>query len=200
MLPANAMSATPLLSVILTCRERGPALEATQASLAEQRAVDPEIIVADQRGGETLGAARNPALARARGDWILFLEAGEAGVAAGEMAYDSGRIAKLRSHVNPLAGDFVPRAATFYRRTVFAENGDFEVSLATAATYELHLRLWKNHVRFKPLPLRIAAAPAEPRFDWPAAREQIRVRHLYFPAWRCWWWDLRSMLRTLFNR
>lgn len=194
-------------------------LDATLASLAEQRFVQPEIIVAEQRPADTLAMALNAALASAHGDWVLFLQAGdrivgevllnealawmkrtEAGVAAGEMAHDSGRIVKLRSHVNPLARDFVPRAATFYRRSLFAENGDFENSLVTMAAYELNLRLWKNRVRFKPIPLRIAATPAGPAFDWPACREEIRVRHLYFPAWRCWWWDARSMLRCLLRR
>jgi glycosyltransferase involved in cell wall biosynthesis len=213
------MSAPPSLSVIVTCHERGPALAITLASVADQRFVQPQVLVAEHRAGEAPAVALNAALVSAQGDWVLFLAAGdrvvgdvllnealhwmqrtEAGVAAGEMAYDSGRIVKLRAKVNPLARDFVPRAATFYRRSLFAENGDFEVSLHAMAAYELHLRLWKNRVRFKPLPLRIAAAPAAPSFDWRACREEIRVRHLYFPVWRCGWWDARSLLRCLLSR
>jgi glycosyltransferase involved in cell wall biosynthesis len=219
MLAANAMSTAPLLSLIVVCRERGPRLEVTLASIAEQRHVQPEIVVVDCGATETEAVAFNQGLARAHGEWVLFLRAGdrlvgevtlsealnwmrktEAGVAAGEMAYDTGRIVKLRSRVNPVARNFVAPAAAFYRRSLFAENGDFEISLVAMADYEFHLRLWKNRVRFKPIPLRIAAAEAEPVFDWPACREQIRVRHRYFSTWQCWWWDVRSVLRCALRR
>jgi glycosyltransferase involved in cell wall biosynthesis len=219
MLAANAMSAAPFLSIVIVCRERGPRLDTTLASIADQRFVQPELLVVDQGANETPAVALNTGLARAHGDWVLFLQAGdrmvgevilnealnwmkktEAGVAAGEMAYNSGRIAKLRSRVNPLARNFVGPAATFYRRTLFAENGDFEISLGAMADYELHLRLWKNRVRFKPIPLRIAAGDTEPVFDRRACVEEIRVRHRYFAAWRCWWWDVRSLLRWALAR
>jgi hypothetical protein len=175
--------------------------------------------VVDRAATETDAVAWNTGIARAQGEWLLLLHAGdrlvgdvilsealnwvkktEAGIAAGEMAYDSGRIVKLRSHVNPLAGNWVAPGATFYRRSLFAENGDFEISLAAMADYEFHLRLWKNRVRFKPIPLRIAAGETEPGFDWAACREQIRVRHRYYAAWRCGWWDLRTVLRCALGR
>jgi hypothetical protein len=219
MLAANAMSTAPSLSVIVVCPDRGPRTEATLASIAQQRFVQPEVIVVDRHAGESDAVAWNAGLVQAQGDWVLLLRAGdrlvgdvilsealnwlrktEAGIAAGEMAYDSGRIVKLRSHVNPLAQNWVGPAATFYRRSLFAENGDFETSLATMADYEFHLRVWKNRVRFKPIPLRIAAADSEPRFDLAACREQIRVRHRYYPAWRCGWWDVRSVLRCALGR
>ena len=58
-------------------------------------------------------------------------------------------------------------------------------------------------MRFKPLPLRIAAcsfrgAPAAGR--WRACREEITVRHRYFAPWRCWWWDALSMLGWFAHR
>lgn len=156
-------------------------------------------------------AAWAQGVAAARGDWVLLLDAGdrlvgdmvlsetlnwlkktEAGVAAGEAATDDGRIVKLRSHVNPIAGDFVPRAATFYRRSVFAENGGFDLSFGAMAGYEFNLRLWKNRIRFKPIPLRIAACPPVARLEMADARAEIRVRHRYFATWRCWPWEDRK--------
>jgi glycosyltransferase involved in cell wall biosynthesis len=161
-------------------------------------------------------AAMNQAVAAAGGDWILFLGARdrlvgefvlseslnwmkttEAGVVAGEAAADDGRLSKLRSHPNPIARDFVPRSATFYRRPLFIENDGFDPALAHRSAYDFHLRLWKSRVRFKPVPLRIAACEAESRPCRAACLEEIRVRHRYFPAWRCLGWDMLSLLRWL---
>jgi glycosyltransferase involved in cell wall biosynthesis len=167
--------------------------------------------------GANHAAALNAGLAAAHGDWVFELGARdrlvgdmvlsetlnwmkrtEAGVVAGETADDHGRLRKLRAHVNPLARNFTPPSATFYRRTLFDENGTFDASLGPMAVYEFNVRLWKARVRFKPIPLRIAAVDGtreDESAGWPAAAEEIRVRHRYFPAWRCWWWDALSLGR-----
>ncbi len=186
----------------------GASTDGTREWLESQR---PRLatLVSEPDGG--VYEAMNKGVAAAHGEWVLFLDADdrlvgdmvlsealnwmkrtEAGVAAGEAACDDGRIHKLRSHVNPLARNFVHRQATFYRRSLFEENGGFDPSLAVMADYDFHVRLWKNHVRFKPLPLRIAACGVRGVSDagrWPGCREEIAVRHRYFAPWRCWWWD-----------
>lgn len=172
-------------------------------------------LVSEPDGG--IYDAMNKGVAAAHGTWVLLLGADdrlvgdmvlsealnwmkktEAGVAAGEAAYDDGRLYKLRAHVNPLAGNFVRHQSAFYRRSLFEENGGFDVSLAVKADYDFNVRLWKNHVRFKPLPLRIAACGARGRSNsgrWRGYGEEITVRHRYFAPWRCWFWDALSVGR-----
>src|SRR4051812_10771816 len=100
MLPANAMSAAPLLSVIVVCQHPAPLLEVTFASLAAQRFVQPEVVVLargsnDSAAGwlaanpdryaalvhagadDTLAAGLNAALPSAHGEWVLILQAGD---------------------------------------------------------------------------------------------------------------------------
>ncbi len=244
MLAANAMSATPTLSVIVVCRNPGPRLADALASVWSQRHVTPELIVID--GGSTDGTrawlearrprltalvsepdagvydAMNKGVALARHEWLYFLGADdrlagdmvlsetvnelrqtEAGIVAGEAAFDDGRIYRLGSRVNPIARNFVHHQAAFYRRSLFAENGTFDPSLAVMADYEFNVRLWKSRVRFKPIPLRIAAcgvAGLSDRGNWRGYREEIAVRHRYFSLARSLPWDVLTLARYVRKR
>ncbi len=241
MLPANAMSAAPPISVIVVCRNPGPRLRVALAGIWAQRDVALDIVVIDgdstDGSREWLGSQRsrlgtlisepdagvydamNKGVLAARGDWILFLGADDrladvqtlnatlpwldpaaAGVVAGEAAFDDGRIYKFRPDANPIARNFVHHQSAFYRRSLFVENGKFDASLAVMADYEFNLRLLKNRVPFKPIPLRIATCAGggiSDRGAWRGYREEITVRHRHFPALRCLAWDAASIVRYL---
>ncbi|MDB6126157.1 MAG: glycosyl transferase family 2, partial [Verrucomicrobia bacterium] len=122
------------------------------------------------------------------------------GVVVGEIVYRDGRVYRLSSAPRPIARNFVHHQGAFYRRSLFAENGGFDTSFAIMADYEFNLRLWKNHVRFKPASLRIAECGTRGLSDsgrWKGYGEEIRARHRFFPAWRCWFWDVLSVVRFL---
>jgi hypothetical protein len=167
--------------------------------------------------GRSRADALNDGVEAAKGEWLLFLQPGdrlvgdmvlsethnwmrktESGVVAGEVATDDGEILRLHSNVNAAAGNFLPASGTFYRATLFAENGGFDPAFGPQAFYEFNVRLWKSRVRFKPLPLRVAASPARRRVatSWAELREERAVRHRYFNAGRCLPWDLLTSLRA----
>ncbi len=194
----------------------GSGSEATRAALAAQA---DGITVVTTPPDTPHFAAANCGLGFARGQWVLFLQPEdrvvgdtvlsecltwtrktEAGVISGEVAYDDGRVIKLRSHPNALAKDFVPPAGTLYRRSLFEENGGFDESLPEMAAYEFNLRLWKGRVRFKPVPIRVVASSRRHTFSWSAAREEMQARRRYFSRRRCLGADLGSLLRCLLRR
>ena len=192
----------------------GASTDGSREWLTAQRARLATLISEPDAG---LYHAMNRGVALATGEWLLFLGADdrlvgdmvlseslnwmnktEAGVAVGEIAYHDGRIYRLRSDVNPCARNFVHHQGTFYRRSLFAENDAFDTSLAVMADYEFNVRLWKNRVRFKPIPLRIAACGTGGVSDaghWPGYCEEITVRHRYFSFGRCLLWDALTVVR-----
>lgn len=232
---------SPLISVIVVCRNPGERLRAALASIWSQQRESPELVVVD--GASTDGTrewletnrsriatlisepdrgvydAMNKGIAAARGDWVLFLGADDllagdrvlaetaywlrktsAGVVAGEAAYADGRVYRLAMPARVLARNFVHHQSSFYRRSLFAENGGFDPAFAIMGDYEFNLRLWRLHVVFRPLPLRVATCGTGGLSDagrWAGYAEEIRVRHRHFASWRCWFWDALSVVRFL---
>ena len=229
---------TPLVSVVLVCRNPGPRLRAALESVWTQSDGTCEIIVID--GASTdgsrewlesqrarLGAlvtepdhgvyeAMNKGTAAARGDWVLFLgaddrlrdgalagivpvlQSSQAGVVVGEAAYDDGRVYRLGAPAAAVRRNFVHHQAACYRRTLFAAHGPFEAGLRIMADYDFNLRLLQAGVEFQTVPTRIAACGSGGLSDaggWSGYREEITVRHRYFPTWQCWPWDLGSVVR-----
>jgi putative colanic acid biosynthesis glycosyltransferase len=197
----------------------GASTDATAEILATHRPHISKLICEPDTG---IYDAMNKGIAAATGDWVLFLGADdrlvgaqilsevmnwarktESGVLGGEAAYDDGRIFRLGRRFNPMFRNFVHHQATFYRRSLFEENGHFDPTLRIMGDYDFNVRLWKNRVRFKPFPLRISACSADGISGsgrWLVYREEIAVRHRYFPAWRCWAWDVMSAVRFLAKR
>jgi glycosyltransferase involved in cell wall biosynthesis len=232
---------TPIISIIVVCKNPGQRLGAALASVWRQQGIRPELVVVD--GGSVDGTrewlesrrsgiatlvsepdrgvydAMNKGLSLAKGERVLFfgaddrlagdtvlretavwLEKNEADVAVGEAAYDDGRIYKFDPRVCPVARNFIHHQATFYRRALFREHGDFDASLGIMADYEFNLRLWKRRAGFKPMPLRIATCGSGGLSDagrWPGYAEEIHVRHRYFSWWQCLPWDTLSLIRFL---
>lgn len=189
---------------------------AAAAELARHRERFALLLTAPELGAVD---AANRGLTHATGEWVLFLRSDdrlvgdmilseclnwmrktEAGVVVGEAACNDGHLAKLTSHPNPLRGPFVPPSATFYRRSLFEENGEFDATLPQLAVYDFTLRLWKSRIRFKPIPLRVVAGEYRLRPSLAVAREEIAVRRRHFSRSRRLLSDLRSLLRGAFGR
>lgn len=186
----------------------------------EERRARLAVLVSEPDGG--VYEAMNKGVARARGDWVYFIGADDhlrddgvlervmrtlratpAGVVVGEIAYNDGRIYRLRRPLNVLARNFVHHQGAFYRRSLFRPERGFDTSLAVQADYDFNLRLWREAVVFEPTPELVAYCGTGGLSDggrWRVYREEITVRHRYFPVWRSLPWDVLSLVRFLRKR
>jgi putative colanic acid biosynthesis glycosyltransferase len=193
----------------------GGSTDGSVAWLEEQRSRIGQLVSEPDSGAY---AAMNKGARLARGEWLLFLGAndrladpevlaalrdalsrGNADLFCGEAVYADGRV--WHAPVAPIVGyrNFMHHQSSFYRRTLF-DRLSYDETLRIQADYDLNLRLWLAGVRPVPLPVRVAVCATGGLSDggaWANYREEIAVRHRHFPAWRCWPWDLGSVLRYL---
>jgi putative colanic acid biosynthesis glycosyltransferase len=206
---AQHISPAPELIVVDGSTEDG-----SRVWLASQRARIATLIMESDKG---IYDAMNKGLAKATGEWVIFLGADDkfvhdgvlnrvqtalkqvtGGVAVGEIAYDDGRIYSFPKQPKPVERNFVHHQGAFYRRALFTDHGVFDPTLQVMGDYDYNLRLWKKGVVFSPLPLRVSLCGPGGVSDsgqWLGYQEEITVRHRHFAGWKCWLWDLGSVIR-----
>lgn len=161
--------------------------------------------------------AMNKGVGLAGGTWLLFMGADDelkadaltgiraqlttlsGKLAVGEIAYTDGRVWPAPKKPNVLYRNFLHHQACFYHRSLFADRL-YDLSCPIQADYEFNLHLWRSGIRPVPLPIRIASCAPGGLSDggsWANYRDEIRARHLHFPAWQCLIWDAGSLARYL---
>lgn len=192
----------------------GASTDGTREWLETQRPRLGALITEPDRG---VYDAMNKGVAAARGDWLLFLGADDrlepdafarlapvlaqttGGVVAGEAVYSDGRVYRPGAWPVAVRRNFLQHQACFYHRSVFVAGG-FDAALRYQADYDLNLRIGRAGMPIVPAAGRVAVCGAGGLSDaghWANYREEIAVRHRHFPAWRCWPWDLVSLIRFL---
>lgn len=222
----------PWLSVITVCFNAGAVLPVTVASLRAQQADGVEWVVVDgaSRDGSTewlraqqpeqflsepdrgIYDAMNKAIGMARGQWLYFLNAGDAfadpqvladvqaaiatapgvEVLYGDVIYFGDRGERRRrfhwlTRRRLIFGDLCHQAA-FMHRDLFARHGRFDTTLRWNADFDWFLRAFRAGARLRYLPRVIARfhdAGAHVQSGQRSAAERHQVHARYVPAW-CW--------------
>lgn len=227
------LSGPPRFTVITVCFNAAATIAATAQSLARQRFSSYEWLVVDGASSDlTLQVvdrlpvpnkhvvsapdkgiydAMNKAVALARGDWLYFLNSGDAfedadvlaDVSAaidkqrgiqllwGDMVYvaQSGQWPRRFSHVNRSNLIFADlnHQATFARRELFTSVGKFNLDFPTSADYDWLIRVLRSGARTHYLRRaisRFAVGGAHSANPQALSAERWRLRRQYMPPMR----------------
>jgi glycosyltransferase involved in cell wall biosynthesis len=208
-------SAPPQISVITVVFSSAAHLEQCIQSVRAQNRVEYEHIVID--GGSTdgsvelirryadglvswvsepdggIGDAMNKGIARAQGEWLLFLHADDYLLSAESLAFCAQSLARSSADIvcfpihlglpgqfrerRPRGGDFwlnlktgIWHQASFIRRSLFKRLGGYDATLCIAMDYEFFLRAWRAEAIFEninhPAPTFMRATGLSSKRDW----------------------------------
>lgn len=164
--------------------------------------------------------AMNKGITRARGDYLIFMNGGDAFASKqvlklvseapqvdliyGDLYYETpgGERAEYPDQLTGgyLRKNMVPHQATFYRRELFSQFGSFDTSYRIAADYELFVRLLElgkiSHYHIaEPLAVFNRTGISTNRaFRTLRKRENHRIRKQYFTRYR---WSLKSLRQEI---
>lgn len=235
----------PKFSIITVCFNALNVLPATYASLHSQTFIDYEWVVVD--GASTDGStawlaqhspnvlvsehdngiydAMNKAVARASGEWLFFLNAGDSfaddrvlqdiataldragepiGCIYGDVVYfgTQGQRRKRFHWLTPgrlVFGDLCHQA-TFVRRALFQALGNFDVGLRYNADFDWFMRVFRSQPRLHYLHRDIAlfhdaGAHVLAHAASETERNKVRARYIPRPLWLAGHWALRVELK-----
>lgn len=191
----------------------GASTDGSAEWLESRRSVFSELL-SEPDGG--VYEAMNKGLRRVRGHWVLFLGADDrlasnstllemapfltsaAQVVVGNASFSDGRVYSLRPIEEAVRRNFCHHQATFYRRITIHDQEGFDTSYRIMGDYDLNLRLLRSGAKFKAAPVQVAICGSGGLSDsgsWRGYREEITIRHRYFPFLRCLPWDFGSVVR-----
>ena len=232
-----------ILTVITICRNAKKMLEMTSESLICQKSINFQWIVIDGNSvdgtqniipkyekkcdlfisepDDGIYDAMNKGLRYAKGEYVLFLN-------AGDTLYNSKTLSSINFSINrdlivgdlyfrqkrernkspkKLQGNYLlskmlPHQATFFRRDIFDQYGRFDTSYRIAGDYEMFSRLIQKYkVSYTHVPEIIAnfdetGISSNENFRHLRKKENHRIRWKYFPRYR---YSLKSIRQVVRN-
>lgn len=236
----------PLVSIVSVVYNDARGLARTIASVAAQTFKDFEYIVIDGRStdgtvdvirehaakidqwvsepDEGISDAFNKGIARARGHWLYFLNAGDV-LSGGDALAQVAPVLANEQHAQIVYGKIevveaegaglyeqgrpfnanrfrqemsLPHQGLFMKRTFFDKHGLFDTSYRLAMDYELLLRAWPFEPVYVPVVLaKMTAGGVSQQRVWRVYGEfkRAKLQHGTVPTWRAWWDFGLSVLR-----